>query len=415
MKRLLIGIAVFGLFGHVAKSAEMRTWMSRKGMTVEAELGGIEGTDVTLNTKDSKQLKLKVDDLSLADRQHLVEVGGAPASIISSGKPGLVEKEVRIDTKLFKRLEEKLVFGDSSSATFDLLETPHFLIGTAGKVRPQAIAETAERMWYGMAFQHMNFRRDWGDKRHLILLAQDRDAHKDLGKWYVDFLAAEGHQDAAQGAAATWERAGSTSIYLDDAMKAQYKLNDSALVFNVTQEEHFRKDLSPFPVHTIAGSLIGKQMGGVSSFGAEGYFAVATGHSYYKEISITGKTETNLLSVGGSGNDEISSKRGFDDGSSWARTLKPMVRKGKIKAELAPMLLWKAEELTPERLVLIYSFAYYMQSDSKRLSEYAKMIRRIESSKQIPTPEEIAKIFGFEDVAAFNADWSKFITEGSFK
>ena len=79
------------------------------------------------------------------------------------------------------------------------------------------------------------------------------------------------------------------------------------------------------------------------------------------------------------------------------------------------MLKWKPEELTPERLVLIYAFAYYMQSDSKRLSEFAKMVRRIESSKQIPAPEEIAKIFEFATVAEFDADWTKFIAEGDFK
>ena len=382
---------------------------------MEAELISMDGENVTLNTKDTKQIKLKVNDLSLADRQHLVEVGGAPATIITSGKPGLVEKDVRIDTKTFKRIDGKLTFGNESSSAFDLLETPHFLIGVAGNIRPQAIAETSERLWHGMAFQHMNFRKDWGDQRQLILLVEDRNAYKDLGKWYVNFLAEQQHQESAQRVSATWEKLGSTSMGVPDDMKEKYKLNDEALVFNVKAVDGFRKDLSPFPTHGIAGSLISKQMGGVSSYGAEGYFAVTTGHAYFKEISLAGKSETHLLSVEGSGNDEIASKRGCEDGSSWARSLRPLVKRGKVKAELAPMLKWKSEELTPERLVLIYSFAYYMQSDSKRLAEYAKMIRRVESSKQIPSPEEIAKIFGFDSVAAFEADWTKFITDGEFK
>ena len=65
--------------------------------------------------------------------------------------------------------------------------------------------------------------------------------------------------------------------------------------------------------------------------------------------------------------------------------------------------------------MLIYSFAYYMESNSKRLAAFAKMVRRIETSKQIPPPEEIAKIFGFDTVAALEADWTKFIKEGDFK
>ncbi len=168
-------------------------------------------------------------------------------------------------------------------------------------------------------------------------------------------------------------------------------------------------------VHTIAGRLLGKQMGNVSSFGAEGYFAVVTGHAYFKEISLAGKSETSLLAVSGTGQDEISSKRGFEDGTSWARSLRPLVRSGKVPVKLDAMLKWKSEELTPERLVLIYSFACYMESDSKRLAAFAKMIRRIEASQQIPAPEEFAKIFGFETVEALEADWTTFIKEGDFK
>jgi hypothetical protein len=79
------------------------------------------------------------------------------------------------------------------------------------------------------------------------------------------------------------------------------------------------------------------------------------------------------------------------------------------------MFRWKPEDLNPERLVLIYSFAYYMQSDLKRLSAFASMVRRIETSKQIPAPEEIAKIFGFDTVDALEKDWADFIKEGDFK
>ena len=56
-----------------------------------------------------------------------------------------------------------------------------------------------------------------------------------------------------------------------------------------------------------------------------------------------------------------------------------------------------------------------MHSDSKRLAAFAKMIRRIEASNQVPAPEEFAKIFGFDTVAAFEADWTTFIKEGDFK
>lgn len=91
------------------------------------------------------------------------------------------------------------------------------------------------------------------------------------------------------------------------------------------------------------------------------------------------------------------------------------MRKGDIKAEVEPMFKWTMDELTPERLVLIYSFAYYMQSTAQRANSFAAMIRRIESSNQIPAPIEIAKLFGFETVDALEADWTSFIKEGNFK
>lgn len=377
-------------------------------------MGGVEGIMVTLINKDSKEIKLKAEDMSLADRLHLVEFGGAEEAILTGGKPGLVEKDLRLDTSGFKKREEILTFGDSADG-FELFETPHFLIGTAGKIRPQAVAETAERLWYGMAFVHMNFRKDWGDKRMLILLVEDRDVYPELGKWYAEYLAANGQQGASMSVANTWSLVGSTSISAPDETCTKFNIFDQVTVFNIKNDDKFRKDLSPFPTHVIAGSLLSRQMGGVSSFGSEGYFALLTGHAYFKEISLAGKSETNLISVEGSQKDEISSKSGFDDGTSWARTLKPLVKSGKVVVKLEEMLKWKPEELTPERLVLIYSFAHYMENDSKRLGSFAKMIQRIESSNQIPAPEEFAKLFGFDTVEAFETDWVTFIKEGDFK
>lgn len=399
----------------IAQAAETRIWMSRKGSALEAELGSVTGDKVVLIGKDGKEIPLKAEDLSLADRQHLVEFGGADASIITSGEPGFPEKEVRIEAASIKKLGSKMRLGDVSLLEFDLVESAHFLVASAGKVKGHETAETAERLWHGMAFQHMNFRKDWGDKRMLILLVDDRKVHKALGEWYVSFLIKEGQQEAAQRTKTVWDKAGSSQIILPEDTLKDYNLHQGGILFNITDASAYAKAMGSFPTHCIASALLSKQMRGVSSFGAEGYFAVVTGHAYFKEISLTKKTETHLLDVSGTGNDEISSKAGFKDGTSWAKTLRPLVRKGKVKVELESLLKWSQADLTPERLVMIYAFAYYMESDSKRLCAFAKMIRRIESSNQIPPAVEIAKIFGYDSVADFDADWKKFITEGPFK
>ena len=409
-------LVVLGLAVSMAQAAEIRTWMSRKGGTLEAELGSIAGDQITLIPKDGKEQKFKVEDLSLADRQYLVEFGNAETSVITSGAPGLPEKDVRIDAATIKKLPTKIRLGDTSSLlAFEVVQSTHFLVACAGKIRGQDTADTAERLWHGMAFQHMNFRKDWGAKRMLILLVDDRKVYKALGEWYEAFLNKEGDQGAAQRSRTTWEKAGSTSIRLPDETMKEYDLCPSATLFNITEAAKYSKPLGPFPTHVISGALLGKQMSGVNSFGAEGFFAILTGHAYYKEISLAKKTETQLLDVTGTANNEISSKAGFKDGTSWAKTLRPLVHKGKVKVELEAMLKWASTDLNPERLVLIYSFVYYMESDSKRLCAFAKMIRRIESSNQIPPAVELAKIFGFDSVADFETDWKKFIIDGEFK
>jgi len=411
---LLLGLGF--CFQSIAVAGESRIWTSRKGSTLEAELLKADATSATLVTKEAKQINLKIEDLSLGDRQFLVEYGNADPKILVEGELGEPEKQVRIDSATIKKLKDRtLKLGDESVSLLELTESEHFLIASAGKVRAEAIAETAERLWHGMAFQHMNFRRDWADKRMLIFLAEDRAAYAALGKWYTDGLSAAGQQDGAQKVRATWDKLGSTSISLPEEMTKAHNLHSQAILFNILDASKFKKEMGPFQIHTIAGALLTKQLGGVSSFGSEGYFAVTTGHSYFKEISLGGKSETQILNVQGTSNEEIISKKGFEDGTSWVRGLKTAVRKGTVKVELEPMLRWTIDGLKPEQLVLIYSFSYYMQSTPQRLCAFATMVRRIESTNQIPPAVEIAKIFGFDSVQAFNADWELFIKDGKFK
>jgi hypothetical protein len=402
-------------------AGEARIWTSRKGSTLEAELLKQDGVNATLLGKDGKQVVLKLDDLSLADRQFLVESGGADPKILVTGDVGEPEKQVKIDTATIKKLpkDQTLVFGSETEAEFELTESEHFLIASAGEVRPQAAAETAERVWHGMAFQHMDFRRDWEGKKMLLILAEKREAYAALGRWYQEFLRNHDQGPAAVRVASMWEESGAQSINIDETIMKRFNLIDEALVFNVKEDSSggssFKKPMTPFLIHTLSKSLLAKQMGGVNSYGGEGYFALLTGHGYYKEISLAGKSETHLLTGTGTDGGGFDTKKGFEDGTSWARELKSLVRKGDIKPELEPMLKWTTEELKPEKIVLIYAFAYYMESTPQRANSFAAMVRRIESSHQVPAPIEIAKLFGFDSVEAFNADWTKFIKEGPFK
>ncbi len=78
--------------------------------------------------------------------------------------------------------------------------------------------------------------------------------------------------------------------------------------------------------------------------------------------------------------------KGFDDGTKWAKTLRELVRKGKVEPNLEKLLGWReVKDLTPESIVLSYSFAYYLQSTPERLNSFANMIRRVQYDGAMPT------------------------------
>lgn len=413
--RLFLGWAFLAAFASL-QAAELRTWTSRQGSTIEAQVARVEKDSVILLTNEPKELPIKIADLSLADRQHLVEYSGQPKEILKL-EIGTPEKDVRIDKKQFKRLDKELVFDADSELVFELFESDHFLVATAGKARPNAVAETAERLWYGMAFQHMNFRKDWGDKKLVIFLIEDEDIYNAMGQWYRKFLRANNNVDYANELELIWDRLGGAGINLPADVRENYNVFDQARLLRIRANDSraYRKVFGPFPTHTISSTLLSKQMGGISTISPNGYFAILTGHSYFKEIQLAGESQTSLLSVDDYQDDEIAQTRGFEDGTSWAKTLRKLVKRGDLKLDFNQMLSWESATLSPENLVVIYSFSYYMNSSPSRIASLAEMVRRIETNNQIPAAVEIAALFGFKSVEEMESDWTEFVSSGDFK
>lgn len=415
MKFLSISLILIGSL--LVQAADLRVWTSRKGSTIEAQLTGVDGDSAVLLTPEPKEIKIKIADLSLADRQHLVEYADQSDEILTSIEMGVPEKDVRLDKKQFQRLEEQLTFDKDTELAFDLMESDHFLIATAGKARPNAVAEIAERLWHGMAFQHMNFRRDWGDKKMVIFLIEDERLYAAMGEWYIPYLKELGQDRAANELEQLWERVSGIGCLLPSDVQERYNVFERARVLRITDSSSndFKKVFGPFPTHTIASTLLAKQMGGQSDISPNGYFALLTGHAYFKEIQLAGRSGTAMISADDYDGDEIAEARGFQDGTSWAKTLRKLVKKDEVKLDFNQMLSWESGALTPENLVVMYSFAYYMNSNAERVSHLAEMVRRIESNKQVPASVEIAKIFGFETVEELQEDWKAFVVSRDFK
>ena len=398
----------------VCQAADFRTWTSRRGSSVEAELVKYEEGVVKLRTKEPKEFVLKVQDLCLADRQYLVEHADADPEALFGGKLSVPEKDFKKPRPFLKKLDKQLSFGDASALTFDLYETEHFLFAVGKGVSVSGIAETAEACWYGMASQHLEFRANWGTSRLLVVIPGALDIYLELGLFVADALENDGKHEQAKVSQLTWDKVASTSMGVPLDVLEEFNLKKRATVFNVKDVKRFRSKFDSFQTHVLCARLYRQQTGEVSSKEGSGDYALRTGHAYYKEIQLTKKTRTNQISSDYGG--DIATKSGFEDGSSWPKILRKMVKKGTIKPKLREMLgVQSANDLTPENLVTMYSLSYFMQSSPKRLAAYAKLVRLIRSEQRVPSAEDLVRIFGYETVSDFEKDWVAFIESRDFR
>lgn len=413
MKLLIKSIIVFAATSLLSSAAEFRIWTSKQGTSIEAQILKFDNGVAHLATKEPKEIQIKAVDLSLADRQYLIEFAEADKDLLLKGEPDVPEHAWKKPKDFIKKLDETLSL-DGSEEGFELYETKHYLFAAAKGINPQGIAETAEACWHGMAFQHLEFIENWGDTRKLIIVPEDPAGYEAVGKFEKERLVAAEQHERANHLSEIWSRLGVGHIGMNDDVKKKFNLKDEGMVFHTKDKKDFRKEWHSFQTHVICSDLLSEQVGGVSSISGSGYFALATGHAYYKEIQLTKKTMTNLLDKNSGG--DIASKSGFEDGTSWAKELSSLVKKGKVIPKLQQTLnLQSPTDLDPEKLVTIYALSCYLQSTQPRIAAYAKLCRRINTSDQVPAITEFVQFFGFDTIEAFEKDWVEFIKSRDFK
>jgi hypothetical protein len=413
MKLLIKSILVLAATTLFLSAAEFRTWTSKQGSSLEAQLLKYDNGTAFLTTKEPKEIQIKVADLSLADRQYLIEFAQADKDLLLKGEPDVPELAWKKPKDFIKKLDETLSL-DGSEDGFELYETKHYLFAASRGINPQGLAETAEACWHGMAFQHLEFIENWGTTRKLIIVPKDPEVYQAVGKFEQERLVAAGQNDRANHISDLWMKIGVGNIGINDDVMQKFNLKERGLVFHTKDKKDFRKEWHSFQTHVICSDLLSEQLGGVSSISGSGYFALSTGHAYYKEIQLTKKTMTNLLDKNSGG--EIASKRGFADGTAWAKELSKLVKKGDVIPKLQQtMNLQSPTDLDPEKLVTLYALSCYLQSTQPRIAAYAKLCRRINTSDQVPALSEFVKFFGFETVEAFEKDWVEFIKSRDFK
>ena len=423
---LLFVVAFSFLALGPSDAAEMRTWTNLKGQKLKAQLLSADTENVRLRLESGRDVTIPRKTLSIGDLQFIKEYGGGGESPVDpKAKLTVPEKTMKFDSKTIKRRDsnedgkdDKFIFPDGYSLQFDIVETEHFLVMSSGRVRGKDTAQLAERLWYGMNFQHPGFAEKWGDEKMAIFLCGEDEDYRILGQYYIDSLAKTGRAQDASNTAKTWPASSGAGLRLGNDLADEYGVMMGARAFKASDKTTFKRGVwNPFPAHCIAGAVLSVQMGGSGGgAGSEGYFAIMTGHKYYKEIQLTDETVTHMVDANTYESDELVKAGGFDDGRKWARTLRDLVKKGKVVPSIAQLYRTESPmQLTPELTVSMYGFARYMQSTPDRLAKFSKAMDLVDTSRSIPVPQELAKIFGFETVKEFEDDWIAYLKSTAFK
>ena len=408
-----------------AYSLEPRTWIVADGRIIEGELQKVSGNLVSILDTTGKQVQLDKSSISIGDNEYIKEnfpdakasgVGFASGNTVQLPQPA---KTAKIDTKAFKMNAGTFSMADDS---YDIMETPHFKVMYQKPVDPRDTGELAERMWLDTAFFHATFPQKFRSEKMAIFLAPT-DSHYDrIGQWYANLLGKAGQEESAVKIAATWPQSAAGGMNLTSAIARENGVMEHARVFRAYHKgasaaqkpELIRGVWHPFFVHCLASDMLDVQAGGVSGFGAKGWYPVDTGNSYYKEISLTGKTETSLLRARSVTAQDVGSIGGFKDAKNWATELKRLVRKGDVKPTLENIYLITLDGADAKANVLGYAWSRYLQSTLPKLAAFNKLIQRVSVSHQMPETEDLAKMYGFPNGAAMEADFMKFLTSAEF-
>jgi hypothetical protein len=423
--RTLATAAVMLTLASTASALEPRTWVVLDGRLIEGELQAVSGNLATILDKDGKKINLDKSFLSIGDNAYIKE-NFPDAKAGFSAQQGVVmpmpAKMAKIDNRTFKATGETFSL---PVGAFDVLETPHFKVMYQKPVDPKYVGELAERMWFDAAYVHEKFPQLFATGQKMaIFMAKDDTTYEGIGAWYAEMVKKGGNLEAGNKIASIWPPSAGGRMSLSNEVMSQYKLFSHARVFRAyrkknsqdTRPDQIKDVWSPFWVNCLAQDMLSLQTpNGVSDFGSKGYFALARGHSYYKEVVYTGKSETSMITAQSESGADVSSTKGFQDAHQWASEVKKAVRKGELKATFEALNGLSDDNGSPKNFALCYAWARYLESSIPKLTAFSKTVGRISTSRQVPAPDDFAKLYGFEDAAQMEADFQKWIMSTEFR
>ena len=402
--------------------AESRTWVVTDGRVVVGTLQKVAGNTVFIVDGEGKVGQFERSTLSLGDNEAIKEAfpeGKAPMGAVVISRMPEPAKLAKIDTKAFKGGG---IF-HLGTESWEVLETAHFKVIYQKPVDPKDVAELAERMWFDAAYVHPTFLGKFSGVKMAIFLAPT-DSHYDrIGKWYVEMLGKGGQGVEATKIGVVWAASGSASMFLPSEVASGQGVMEYARAIRAYRKggsaaakvELIKGLWEPFFVHCLAEDMIHVQSGGLVQNGRKGYYALSTGHAYYKEVDLTGKCESGLVRVQSISGKDVSTVGGLADPNHWPSELKKLVKKGDVKATLETISLMTLEGADAKANVLAYAWARYLQRSLPALVAYGKLLGQIGSGHQMPESGEVAKIYGFSTATAMEEDFQKWLQSPEFR
>lgn len=407
------------LLGTMAR-AELREFTLINGTKFKGEIERVDGQSVIIKDATGRPAPFELAKLSLGDREFIEEhapanksAGFAPKNV-KEQKIGLPGKEVKFKDKPGKKAAEVFELGLDS---FVGLETEHFLImwnGTEhGKSGPMDLAETVERVWFDFHFMFPTFAQKFEGRKQPLILWSAGESRDDLLEWLVKTYTEGGNAEAADNIKATWKHFTFTTIPLTSAVAEKYKVMDNAILFKFEGKDKRDKKMMPAELEMTASTLFRHLIGGGLTE-SPGSAAMMLGFAPFKSIQLTGTS--NISYVAGTGSPSgggVVQSGSLGDMRAVAKDTEALIKKGGLTLEKISKL--QSKDPSRDDLILSHAYVRFLNSQPKFQIAFAKIAKQMDASHQVPSLEDLAKEFGFADVAAMEVAFKAYVSGPEFK
>lgn len=396
------GVVMACLLGaHAVAVAEVRVWTDVTGRAISAELVAVYPTSVSLRLANGQLAIVDKAKLSAADLTFLQQAPPPQSKATLGAKSGPAFFQAPVDPKLWIKNSPPKSF-DITGYDFETqIETPHFIVSAAKKVKGshiEACAEAAERLYHQMAQQLKCVEGKFENKRMTVWLTPNKEEHLKVGEALAPL--------------------GEVSFGWSDSTISTFRVSpESADKFSLFRASRgFRTDYEPNSqgnirwtkrLHFMASSICSECMPSFSDDTKSSTSMFETCYAYYVEGLIAGKIETKIRFEG-----DASKVEGFDKG--WEGSVKRLIAKGLLKPSIEKFTTMQASDAEPVDLGFGYGLLKFIFADAGRTARFNEMLGQCRTDSKTPTAQDYATALVSGPPEALDREWLEFMTSPAF-